>query len=149
MDIWSNFHGLKYSKEISKETLINTSASAEATGRALKIYCSKKTLKFGISLIVRELLDSDFYGTTDEERDEAFDILNRFTYIPHAYLRRIAFNDWTERPAERTSESIHYAILDALRAEALTEDEIRAFMKCHDLPFLIFGEKKWFMKMIK
>ena len=142
MDIWSNFHGLKYSKEISKETLINTSASAEATGRALKIYCSKKTLKFGISLIVRELLDSDFYGTTDEERDEAFDILNRFTYIPHAYLRRIAFNDWTERPAERTSESIHYAILDALRAEALTEDEIRAFMKCHDLPFLIFGEKK-------
>ncbi len=142
MDIWSNFHGLKYSKEISRETLINTSASAEATGRALKIYCSKKTLKFGISLIVRELLDSDFYGTSDEERDKAFDILNQFTYIPHAYLRRIAFNDWSEKPAERTSEAIHYAILDALRAEDLSEDEIRAFMKCHDLPFLIFGEKK-------
>jgi len=142
MDIWSNFHGLRYSKEISKETLINTSASAEATGKALKIYCSKKTLKFGISLIVRELLDSDFYGTSDAERDNAFDILNQFTYIPHAYLRRIAFNDWTERPAERTSEEIHCAILETLRAEALTEDEIRAFMKCHDLPFLIFGEKK-------
>lgn len=142
MDIWSNFHGLKYSKEISKETLINTSASAEATGKALKIYCSKKTLKFGISLIVRELLDSDFYGTTDEERDKAFDILNQFTYIPHAYLRRIAFNDWSESPVERTSEAIHYAILEALRAEDLSENEIRAFMKCHDLPFLIFGEKK-------
>ncbi len=142
MDIWSNFHGLRYSKEITKETLINTSASAEATGKALKIYCSKKTLKFGISLIIRELLDSDFYGTSDEERDKAFDILNQFTYIPHAYLRRIAFNDWSEKPAERTSEAIHYAILDALRAEDLSEDEIRAFMKCHDLPFLIFGEKK-------
>ena len=142
MDIWSNFHGLKYSKDISKESLINTSASAEATGKALKIYCSKKTLKFGISLIVRELLDSDFYGTTDEQRDKAFDILNQFTYIPHAYLRRIAFNDWSERPTERTSEDIHYAILEELRAKDLSETEIRAFMKCHDLPFLIFGEKK-------
>lgn len=142
MDIWSNFHGLRYSKEISKETLINTSASAEATGKALKIYCSKKTLKFGISLIVRELLDSNFYGTTEEERDKAFDILNQFTYIPHAYLRRIAFNDWGERVPDATSEAIHGAILDALRAEALSEDEIRAFMKCHDLPFLFFGEKK-------
>ena len=143
MDIWSNFHGLKYSKEISIETLINTSASAEATGKALKIYSSKKTFKYGISLIVRELLDSDFYGTTNEERDKAFYILNKFTYIPHAYLRRIAFNDWnSERAEERTSEDIHYAILNALRTEGLNEDEVKAFMKCHDLPFLIFGEKK-------
>ena len=62
--------------------------------------------------------------------------------MPHAYLRRIVFNDWGERVPETTSEAIHYAILDALRAEALSEEEIRAFMKCHDLPFLIFGEKK-------
>lgn len=142
MDVWSNFHGLKYSKEISKETLVNTSASAEATGKALQIYCSKKSLKYGISLIVRELLDSDFYGTKEEERDKAFDILNQFTYIPHAYLRRIAFNDWSEYPCERTSEDIHNAILNALRAKGLSDDKIKAFMKCHDLPFLIFGEKK-------
>lgn len=142
IDVWSKLHGLQYSKDISKESLVNASASAETTGKALKDYCSKKTLKFGISLIVRELLDSDFYGTTEEERDKAFDILNKFTYMPHAYLRRIVFNDWGERVPETTSEAIHYAILDALRAEALSEEEIRAFMKCHDLPFLIFGEKK-------
>ena len=43
---------------------------------------------------------------------------------------------------ERTSEAIHYSILEALRVEDLSEKDIRAFMKCHDLPFLIFGEKK-------
>jgi hypothetical protein len=32
--------------------------------------------------------------------------------------------------------------LNALRTEGLNEDEVKAFMKCHDLPFLIFGEKK-------
>lgn len=142
MDVWSNFHGLKYSKEITKETLINTSASAEATGRALQIYCSKKSLKYGISLIVRELLDSDFYGTKDEERNKAFELLNQYTYIPHAYLRRIVFDDWSEYPSERTSEEIHEMIKETLQNEGLDDDEIKGFMKCHDLPFLIFGEKK-------
>ena len=142
MDIWSNFHGLKYSKEISKETLINTSASAEATGKSLKIYCSKKTLKFGISLIVRELLDSDFYGTTEAERNKAFELLNQYTYMPHAYLRRIVFDDWSEYPCERTSEEIHAEIKKQLQSKGLPEEEINAFMKCHDLPFLILGEKK-------
>ena len=142
MDVWSNFHGLKYSKEISKETLINTSASAEATGKALHLYCSKKSLKYGISLIIRELLDSDFYGTTEEERNKAFEILNQYTYIPHAYLRRIVFDDWSEYPSEKTSEEIHEQIIKTLQYKGLDDDEIRAFMKCHDLPFLIFGEKK-------
>ncbi len=142
MDVWSNFHGLKYSKEISKETLINTSASAEATGKALHLYCSKKSLKYGISLIIRELLDSDFYGTTEEERNKDFEILNQYTYIPHAYLRRIVFDDWSEYPSEKTSEEIHEQIIKTLQYKGLDDDEIRAFMKCHDLPFLIFGEKK-------
>jgi hypothetical protein len=142
MDVWSKFHGLKYSKEITKESLVNASASAEATGKALTEYCSKKSLKYGISLIVRELIDSDFYGTTEEERNKAFEILNQYTYIPHAYLRRIVFDDWSEYPSEKTSEEIHDMITEKLKYAGLEDNEIRAFMKCHDLPFLIFGEKK-------
>ncbi len=93
-------------------------------------------------MIVRELLDSDFYGTKDEERNKAFELLNQYTYIPHVYLRRIVFDDWSEYPRERTSEDIHDMIIKTLQIEGLEDNEIRAFMKCHDLPFLIFGEKK-------
>lgn len=142
MDIWAQFHGLQYKKDITKEDLVNASVSAEATGKALEIYCSQKSLKLGISLIIRELLDSDFFGTTEEQKNNAFDLLNKFTYIPHAYLRRIVFDDWVEHPKDRTSEEIHITILETLRDEGLNENDIREFMKCHDLPFLIFGEKK-------
>lgn len=142
VDIWAEFHGLKYSKEVTLEGLTSANASAEATGKVLQSYCSQKSLKYGISLIVRELLDSDFYGSTEQDRKKAFDNLNKFTYIPHAYLRRIAFEDWVEYPKDRTSEDIYLAILETLQKESLSEQEIEAFMMCHDLPFLIFGEKK-------
>ena len=33
-------------------------------------------------------------------------------------------------------------IKETLQNEGLDDDEIKGFMKCHDLPFLIFGEKK-------
>ena len=62
--------------------------------------------------------------------------------MPHAYLRRIVFDDWSEYPYERTSEEIHVKIIETLQSVGLEENEIKAFMKCHDLPFLIFGEKK-------
>ena len=142
IDIWAEFHGLKYSKEVTLESLTSANASAEASSKALQSYCSQKSLKYGISLIVRELLDSDFYGTTEQDKKKAFDNLNKFTYIPHAYLRRIAFEDWVEYPKDKTSEDIYLAIIDALQKANLSEQEIEPFMMCHDLPFLIFGEKK-------
>lgn len=142
MDSWSQFYGLKSSKNITNEGVTNPSSFSEATGKALQVCCSKKTLKYGSSLIMRELLDSDFYGTSEEERNKAFEKLKKFTYMPHAYLRRIVFNDWTEYPKPRTSEDIYNKIEETLKNAGKTDEEIKKFMKCHDLPFLIFGEKK-------
>lgn len=142
MEIWSQFYGIKYEDSVELNMLINASTASKASGKGLGTYSSQKSLKYGISMIVRELLDSGFFGNTEQEQEKAFALLNKFTYIPHAYLRRIAFNDWTKRPLERTSEEIHDAILGTLHAEGINEEDINEFMKCHDLPFLIFGEKK-------
>ena len=142
MEIWAQFYGIKHEDSVELNMLLNASTAAKASGKGLSTYASQKSLKYGISMIVRELLDSGFFGNNDVEQEKAFNLLNKYTYIPHAYLRRIAFNDWKERPLERTSEEIHNAILEALRAEHLKEEEIKEFMKCHDLPFLILGEKK-------
>ncbi len=142
MDVWSVFNGLKYSENVNMNMLINPSTDSAAEGKNLTFYSSQKSLKYGISLIIRELLDSGFFSKNEHEQEKVFDLLNKFTYIPHAYLRRIVFNDWTDHPKERTSEDIHDEIIEVLEKEGLDENEIRAFMKCHDLPFLIFGEKK-------
>lgn len=142
MQIWTHFDGIKYEESVELDVLLNPSASASASGKGLESFASQKSLKYGISLIIRELLDSGFFGNTEQEQEKAFKKLNRFTYIPHAYLRRIVFNDWSKYPEERTSEEIHDAILRQLKSEGITADEIEAFMKCHDLPFLILGEKK-------
>ena len=142
MEIWTQFYGIKHEDFVELNMLINASTAAKASGKGLGTYASQKSLKYGISMIVRELLDRGCFGDNDAEQEKAFDLLNKFTYIPHAYLRRIAFSDWSERPVDRTSEEIHNAILEALEAEKLSEEEIREFMKCHDLPFLILGVKK-------
>lgn len=142
MQIWAQFYGIKHENSVELNMLLNASASADASGKGLGSYASQKSLKYGISMIVRELLDSGFFGDTEQEQEKAFELLNKFTYIPHAYLRRIVFNDMFERPEEKTSEEIHDAIRSQLESEGINVDEIKAFMKCHDLPFLILGEKK-------
>lgn len=142
MEIWAQFYGIKHEEFVEINMLLNASSASQSSGKNLRSFASQKSLKYGISMIVRELLDSGFFGHNQEEQEKAYLLLNKFTYIPHAYLRRIVFEDWTDRPAERTSEEIHDEIRNALMKEGLKEEEIKQFMKCHDLPFLILGEKK-------
>lgn len=139
MHVWAQFHGIEYAKDVNKDMLLKASVSAEASGKGLETYASDKSLKYGISMIVRELLDAGFFGNTEDEQEKAFDLLNKFTYVPHAYLRRIVFNDDSEY---RTSEEIYGEIRRQLKGNNLSEEDIKEFMKCHDLPFLILGDKK-------
>lgn len=141
MQVWAVLKGIKNEDIVELNTLINPSTAAAASGKGLNVFASQKSLKYGISMIIRELLDNGFFGDTEQEQENSFNLLNKFTYIPHAYLRRIVFNDWTEYPQEKSSEEIYDAILGTLQKENLEPKEIKAFMKCHDLPFLILGEK--------
>ncbi len=138
MEIWAQFYGITYEKEVELNMILNASTAAQAAGKSLHTYASQKSLKYGISMIIRELMDNDFF----DSNEQAFETLNKFTYMPHAYLRRIVFDDWTITPADRTSEEIHDKIKETLQAAGIRENQITKFMKCHDLPFLILGEKK-------
>lgn len=138
MEIWAQFYGITYEKEVEINMFLNANAAAQAAGKSLHTYASQKSLKYGISMIIRELMDNDFF----DSNEQAFETLNKFTYMPHAYLRRIVFDDWTITPADRTSEEIHDKIKETLQAAGIRENQITKFMKCHDLPFLILGEKK-------
>lgn len=142
MEIWAQFYGIKSVENVELNMLLNPSTAAQASGKSFGTYSSQKSLKYGISMVIRELLDNGFFGNTEKEQEKAFINLNKYTYIPHAYLRRIVFNDWTVHPQERTSEEIHDKILQLLEAEGLHKEEIKEFMKCHDLPFLILGDRK-------
>ena len=140
MEIFAQFYGITYEKEVELNMFLNASIAAQAAGKSLHTYASQKSLKYGISMIIRELMDNDFYDINEQE--QAFETLNKFTYMPHAYLRRIVFDDWTIKPADRTSEEIHDKIIETLQAAGIHKNQITKFMKCHDLPFLILGEKK-------
>ena len=138
MEIWAQFYGITYEKEVELNMILNASTAAQAAGKSLHTYASQKSLKYGISMIIRELMDNDFF----DSNEQAFETLNKFTYMPHAYLRRIVFDDWTIKPVDRTSEEIHDKIIEILQAAGIHKNQITKFMKCHDLPFLILGEKK-------
>lgn len=106
------------------------SSDSELSGSGIEAFASDRSLKFGISLIMRELQDCDFY----EDKQKAFEKLNQFTYIPNKKLRRIVYQQ--VEPIYSTSEALYREIIKQLGDVPRLND----FLAEHDLPFIILGD---------
>ena len=109
-----------------------TSSDPELSGMAIKLSSSKKSLKLGISLLIRDLIRCGFWKEYFE--DEDIEKLYKFAYMP----KKIVLNSMIDLNDNAESQQIYNEILNQL-----PEDDYKQKFICDfDLPFIIFG-KNW------
>nr|WP_318707361.1 hypothetical protein [uncultured Treponema sp.] len=109
-----------------------TSSDPELSGMAIKLSSSKKSLKLGISLLIRDLIRCGFWKEYFE--DEDIEKLYKFAYMP----KKIVLNSMIDLNDNAESQQIYNEILNQL-----PEDDYKQKFICDfDLPFIILG-KNW------
>lgn len=104
----------------------------ELSGFGIELLPNNRSLKLGISLVLRELLLCGFYnGRFSEEKIEN---LHQFTYAPTKCTRQIVFKNENST----TSEEIY----EEIKEELSGKDRLDDFLRCHNLPFVILGRNK-------
>lgn len=101
----------------------------DLSGSGIELSASDKSLRLGISFIIRELLRSGFYS-----QEDAHNKLGKFAYLPSLKIRRIVTQD--EKPAFMPSVDIYQSINETIPDDDPQKED---FMHCYDLPFIILG----------
>ena len=109
-----------------------TSSDPELSGMAIKLSSSKKSLRLGISLLIRDLIRCGFWKDYFDE--EEIEKLYKFAYMP----KKIVLNSMSYLTDYAESQQIFTEIINQL-----PEDEYKQqFISYFDLPFIILG-KNW------
>lgn len=109
-----------------------TSSDPELSGMAIKLSSSKKSLKLGISLLIRDLIRCGFWKEYFEEAD--IEKLYKFAYMP----KKIVLNSMVDLNDNAESQQIYNEIQNQLP----DDDYKQKFINDFDLTFIIFG-KNW------
>lgn len=112
--------------DISKFLVATT--DEDLSNSSIELNASDKSLRLGISFIIRELLRSGFYSQKDAQKK-----LGKFAYLPSQRILRIVTQD--EQPAFMPSVDIFESINDSIPDD---DPQKEKFMSCYDLPFIIF-----------
>lgn len=110
-----------------------TSSDPELSGMGIKLSSSKKSLRLGISLLIRDLLRCGFWKQLGFEEDDVAS-LYKFTYMP----KKVVINSMIDLNDNAESKQIYAEILSQLPDDEYKEQFIKSF----DLPFIIYG-KSW------
>lgn len=108
-----------------------TSSDPELSGMGIKLSSSKKSLRLGISLIIRDLLRCGFWTQLGFE-DEEIRSLYKFAYMP----KKVVINSMIDLNDNAEAKQIYTKILNQLPDDNYKEQFIESF----DLPFIIFGK---------
>ena len=110
-----------------------TSSDPELSGMGIKLSSSKKSLRLGISLLIRDLLRCGFWKQLGFEEDDIAS-LYKFAYMP----KKVVINSMIDLNDNAESKQIYGEILSQLPDDEYKEQFIKSF----DLPFIIYG-KSW------
>lgn len=110
-----------------------TSSDPELSGMGIKLSSSKKSLRLGISLLIRDLLRCGFWKQLGFEEDDIAS-LYKFAYMP----KKVVINSMIDLNDNAESKQIYAEILSQLPDDEYKEQFIKSF----DLPFIIYG-KSW------
>lgn len=102
----------------------------ELSGSGIELPAADKSLRLGISFIIRELLKSGFY----KEYDDAHEKLGKFAYLPSQKILRIVTQE--QQPYFMESADIYKEIEESIPDDDPQKED---FLKCYDLPFIILG----------
>lgn len=135
---FAKFYGLLY--QLPRKENLNdithflvTSSDPELSGMGIKLSSNKKSLRLGISLLIRDLLRCGFWKQLGF-KEEDIASLHNFAYMP----KKVVINSMIDLNDNAESKQIYAEILSQLPDDEYKEQFIESF----DLPFIILG-KSW------
>lgn len=132
MTFYTLISQLPENKSISDiEQFLIVSTDSELTGMGISMNSLNKSLKLGISMMIRDLLLSGFWNSTANK--DGIKNIEKFAYMPKTVTTAsIGFTNFA------SSEDIYNEITKQIQGE----ESANIFIENYDLPFLIYGKEQ-------